>query len=327
MVGEREIIRLFHRFFKDSPRSTIPFGDDVSAVKIDDRLIAAIKVDMFVRETDAVPGMSLAQMGSKAVVSTISDFASKGIQPLALLSSVAFPPGILKNEITELASGLSSAAEEYRTYIIGGDTNQASDLIIDIIGFGVAEDPVMLRSGANPGDIIATTGTFGNTAASFKILLDGLEPPHSIKNYLLKSVYETKAHLKQGLALRDSMGVTSSIDSSDGLAWSVYELSRASGVGFQLTSIPMDEELLRFAEAFQLDPYQLALYGGEEYNLVLTVKEKLWEKAVKVVEGVGGRLHRMGKAIKKPVVSLLTNKGEKQVQPIGWEHLKDERNS
>ncbi|NIN93142.1 hypothetical protein GTO36_09245, partial [bacterium] len=128
--------------------------------------------------------------------------------------------------------------------------------------------------------------------------------------------------MKQGLALKDSMCVTSSIDSSDGLAWSVHELSKGSGVGFQLTSIPMDEDLISFAELFQLDPYHLALYGGEEYNLVFTVKKNLWEKAVKAVEKAGGRLYEMGKAVKKPGIYLLTDEGERKIQPVGWEHLK-----
>jgi thiamine-monophosphate kinase len=327
MIGERETIELFYKFFKDSPYSTTPFGDDVSTIKIKGRLVAVLKVDMFVRETDAVPGMSLMQMGHKAVVSTVSDFACKGIQPLALLSSIALPPGTSRSEVSELASGLSSAAEEYGTYIIGGDTNQASDIIIDIAGFGILEGKIMLRTGAKPGDILATTGPFGNTAASFKTLLKGLDPPAKLKEKLLKSVYEPKAHLKLGLALRNSMCVTSSIDSSDGLAWCIHELSKGSRVGFQLTSIPMDEGLLRFTELFQLDPYHLALYGGEEYNIVLTVKENLWEKAVEAVEKAGGRLYKMGKAVKNPGVYLLTDEGERKVQPIGWDLLKDNRNS
>ncbi|MEM2963992.1 MAG: thiamine-phosphate kinase [Candidatus Bathyarchaeia archaeon] len=325
MVSEREIIQIIRGYLKESPRSTTPFGDDVSTLRVEGRLLAVVKVDMFVRETDAVPGMSLSQMARKAIVSTVSDFASKGVQPLALMSSMALPPSVSSNDVAELASGLCSAAEEYGTYVVGGDTNQASDLIIDIAGFGLAEEPIMSRSDARPGDILATTGTFGETAASFKILFEGLTPPDYLKIRLLESVYEPKAHLKQGIALKESMCINASIDSSDGLAWSIHELSVASGVGFQLTSIPISEDVLRFAEMFHLDPYQLALYGGEEYNLVVTVKRSRWKEAVKAVENAKGRLHKMGEAVEAPGIFLSTNGGRRKVQPIGWEHLKERR--
>jgi len=325
MVSEREVIQIIQGYLKESPRSATPFGDDVATLRIKGRLLAVLKVDMFVRETDAVPGMSLSQMARKAVVSTVSDFASKGVQPLALMSSMALPPGMSKSDVAELASGLSSAAGEYETYVVGGDTNQASDLIVDIAGFGLAEEPIMSRGGARPGDIIATTGTFGETAASFKMLFEKMTPPDDLKTRLLKSVYEPKAHLKQGVALKESRCVTASIDSSDGLAWSIHELSKASGVGFQLTSIPISENALSFAEMFHLDPCQLALYGGEEYNLVVAVKRKLWKEAVKAVENVKGRLYKMGEVVETPGIYLSTNREKRRIQPIGWEHLKERR--
>jgi thiamine-monophosphate kinase len=92
-----------------------------------------------------------------------------------------------------------------------------------------------------------------------------------LKTRLLKSVYEPKAYLKQGIALKESRCITASIDSSDGMAWSIRELSKASGVGFRLAFIPISKSVLRFADMFHLDPCQLALYGGEKYNLVMAV--------------------------------------------------------
>jgi thiamine-monophosphate kinase len=83
----------------------------------------------------------------------------------------------------------------------------------------------------------------------------------------------------------------------------------------------MEKELLRFAELFKLDPINLALYGGEEYNLVLTVKKELWKDAVNAVKNIGGQLFKIGTVIEAPKISLLTNKGEQPVKNIGWEHL------
>jgi thiamine monophosphate kinase len=119
MVSERAVIGIIRRYLKKFPRSATPFGGDVATLRIKGRLLFVFKVHMFIRETDALPGMSLSQMARKAVVSTVSDFASKGVQPLSLMSSMALPPGMSKSGVAELSSRLSSAAEEYEN-IRGG---------------------------------------------------------------------------------------------------------------------------------------------------------------------------------------------------------------
>ena len=81
-----------------------------------------------------------------------------------------------------------------------------------------------------------------------------------------------KAHLAEGLALAGCGAVSASMDSSDGLAWSLHELARLSNVGFLLESVPIAPEATEFAELNGLEACELALYGGEEYELVLTIK-------------------------------------------------------
>jgi len=130
------------------------------------------------------------------------------------------------------------------------------------------------------------------------------------------------ARLKEGLALVQTHAVTASIDSSDGLAWSLHEISKASNVGFVVDSLPVAPEAEEFAKYHNLDLTELTLYGGEEYELVITVKPKLWEKAKKAVEHVGTALMRVG-VVKKEKALLLKRKG--QMVPIearGWEHFK-----
>ena len=93
--------------------------------------------------------------------------------------------------------------------------------------------------------------------------------------YLSNAVCMPKAKLKEGLALSHSGAVSASIDSSDGLAWSLHEIGKMSNVGFTINSVPVADEVRRFAEFNHLDPLELALYGGEEYELVITVKPKV----------------------------------------------------
>jgi thiamine-monophosphate kinase len=180
----------------------------------------------------------------------------------------------------------------------------------------------MLRSGARPGDILATTGPFGLSASGLKTLIEKTTAPPRIKGKLLDAVLMPRARLSEGLALADTGAVTASIDSSDGLAWSLYEISRASNVGFLIDKPPIAPEASKFAETHHLDPVKLAFYGGEEYELVVTVKPEGWRKAEKAVKLEGGRLIRIGKATEKKGI-LLKRRGEiAEIEARGYEHFK-----
>ncbi|MGQ9507313.1 MAG: thiamine-phosphate kinase [Candidatus Bathycorpusculaceae bacterium] len=310
-IGERKIIEIIQCRLDLLPKMPIPFGDDVSAYNIGNGKLAILKTDMLVDKTDVTPGMSLWQAARKAVIMNISDFAAKGVKPLAILVSLGLPRKLKEKDIEEVGSGLNAGAREYGAYVVGGDTNEASDLVISISLFGTARKAdVMLRSGAKPGDVVAVTGFFGKTAAGLKILVDGLKAPTKIRKELVESVLMPKARLKEGLTLSQTKAVTAAIDSSDGLAWSLYEIGRASKVGFLIDKLAIAKEAERFAEIHKLDLLELMLYGGEEYELVLTLKPKLWEKAEKAVEEVGGKLLPIGKVTADKRV-LLKIKGKK----------------
>lgn len=321
-LGERQTIKLIIDRLERMPKMPIPFGDDVSAYPLNGDVLAVLKMDMLVGKTDVPKGMSLWQAARKAVVMNISDFAAKGVEPCAILVSLGLPRDTTQNKLERIADGLNAGAREYGVYIIGGDTNETSDLVLSLSVFGFAnKNEIMMRSKAKPGDILATTGFFGKTAAGLKILLEGLDAPKKIHNALMSSVLMPKARLKEGLVLGKARVVTASIDSSDGLAWSLHEIASASNVGFLVSSVPVAEEVKEFAKINKLDSLELALYGGEEYELVLTVKPELWEKAAKAVETVGGKLVPMGKAITERQVLLNINGEERVIEPRGWEHF------
>ncbi|MEM2912488.1 MAG: thiamine-phosphate kinase [Candidatus Bathyarchaeia archaeon] len=323
VLGERRIIEILQNHFDIMPEMSIPFGDDVSVVNIGDGRIAVLKMDMLVGETDVPSGMSLWQAARKAVVMNISDFAAKGVKPMALLVSLGLPKKLKKKDIEDVGRGLNAGAREYGAYIIGGDTNEASDLIISLSVFGIAEEgEVILRSGAKPNDIVAVTGFFGKASAGLRILLEKVKAPKGISAVLTEAVLMPRARLKEGLALRQSGAVTAAIDSSDGLAWSLYEIAKASHVGFLIDNPPVAPEARKFAEINSLDPLELAFYGGEEYELVLTVKPRLWDKAKEAVRKAGGNLIRIGRVTTEKGV-ILEFDGEKRViEPRGWEHFR-----
>jgi len=301
------------------PNMPIPFGDDVSAVEIEDGKLAVLKTDMLVGKTDVPSGMSLLQAARKAVVMNISDLAAKGVKPLALLTSIGVPRGLKRRDIEQIGEGLNQGAREYDSYVLGGDTNEASDLIISCAVLGIGEKRrLMLRKGAKPGDIVAVTGPFGKTAAGLRILLRNLSAPSKkIRKALVDSVLMPHARLKEGLVIAKSGAVTASIDSSDGLAWSLHEISRASHVGFLIDKLPIAEEAQQLAKMHKLDPTELCLYGGEEYELIVTVKPMLWRKATKKVS-----LIRIGHVTEGKNLVLKVEKKEFPIEARGWEHFK-----
>src|SRR3990170_5961740 len=322
-VGERSIIKIIRKRLDAIPASPVPFGDDVSAVTIQGEHVAVLKTDMLVGKTDVPHGMSLWQAARKAVVMNVSDFAAKGVQPLAVLVSLGLPRTLSIKDVEEIADGLNSGAREYGAYVVGGDTGETSDLVIAVSLFGTAEQKtLMLRSGAKAGDTVAVTGFFGKTAAGLRLLLDGYAASKDLREVLLGSVCMPKAKLREGLALCGSGAVSASIDSSDGLAWSLHELARISSVGFLINSVPVADEVRRFAEFNGLDALELALYGGEEYELVVTVKPKLWANAETAVEAVGGRLLPVGKVTRDKQVILEVDGKKRLIEKRGWEHFK-----
>jgi thiamine-monophosphate kinase len=317
-LGERKIIDIILKHLTPMPNMPIQFGDDVSGVDIGNGKLAVIKTDMLVGKTDVPPGMSLWQAARKAVVMNVSDLAAKGVKPMALLASIGIPRGLRKRDIEQIGEGLNRGARENDAYILGGDTSEASDLVISCAAFGIGEKKrLMLRSGAKPRDIVAVTGPFGKTAAGLRILLQNLSAPSKIKKTLVDSVLMPHARLREGLALAETSAVTASIDSSDGLAWSLHEISRASQVGFMIDKLPIAAEAKHLAKMHKLDPAELSLYGGEEYELVVTVKPKLWKKASRKAS-----LIRIGRVTKDKTLVLKLGKKAFPIEARGWEHFK-----
>ncbi len=321
--GERRIIEMLQRRLEIMPNMAVPFGDDVSAIEIGKSRLAVLKTDMLVGKTDVPKGMSFWQAARKAIVMNVSDFASKGVQPQAALVSLGLPSDFMAKDIDEIARGLNAGARQYGLYIIGGDTGESADLIISVSMFGISSKKnLMLRAGAKPGDIVAVTGFFGKTAAGLHLLLDGNATSRSLHEILLASICMPQARLNEGLALGKSRTVSSSIDSSDGLAWSLHELGRMSNVGFHINSLPVAEEVIRFAEFNSLNAETLALYGGEEYELVVTVKPAKWTVAETACESAGGRLLPIGKVMRDKQVVLDIDGCKKVIEPRGYEHFK-----
>jgi thiamine-monophosphate kinase len=317
-LTEREIIRILTKQFAGQPGVPLGFNDDVSAIPLSSKTWIILKTDMLVASTDVPPGMTLQEAARKAVVATVSDFAAKGVRPMTLMVSLGLPAPAKKKKVRDLARGLGQAVREYDCKIIGGDTNQADDLVIDVVGIGFADPKKLVRrDGARVGDIVAVTGPFGKPAAGLRILMSRQKKDRSNYPSLVKAVLRPRARLSEGIILARSGGITSSIDSSDGLAWGLHQIAQASLVGINLHTIPVAADVQSFAKEHRVSAIELALYGGEEYELVVTVTPKRFPDLKKRVPS----LKRIGIVEKGSEVVAHLEGNRIQVKEKGWEHF------
>ncbi len=321
-LGEREIIQLLTRIYGKNSRLPLDYDDDLAAVPINSRSWLFLKSDMLVASTDIPRGMRLWQAARKAVVATVSDFAAKGIKPQALMVSLGLPASLDRKEIEEIGVGLARGAAEYGCRIIGGDTGKSDDLTIDCMGAGVSNPSRLIRRrGAAPGDIVAVTGWFGKSPAGLGLLLSGRKTASSEDRRLVRTVLLPEARLAEGLVLAKSGVATSSIDSSDGLAWSLHEIARCSNVSIGLDRMPVAPEAERYGRRTGSSPVELALFGGEEYELVLTIKASQFGRARRLVPSLIpiGRVGKGPSAVGASIGGRLV-----KVEPRGYDHFTGE---
>ena len=277
-----------------------------------------VKSDMLVGKTDVPKGMTYRQAARKAVASCVSDFAAKGVAPDSFLISLGLPRRTSEREARDLADGFADAAREWKVKLVGGDTNEADDLVIDctMLGFGEEITP---RGGAKAGELVLTTGEFGLSSAGLKILLEGAKAEPGFREVAVGRVLQPAPRLELGVAI--SRYLTASIDSSDGLATCLHSIARMGGVGITLTRLPLGKGLEKFAQMNGYSVEELVFYGGEEYEIVGTVGEKAFSKAARAARSLGEELLVIGETTKGEGVRLTTGGGERVIEDRGWVHL------
>ena len=267
-IGERKFL---HEIAKLVDTPILNFYDDVSAVKINDDMILVINADMLVSHTDVLPGMSYEQIGKKAVTMSVSDIVSKGVTPLGCMTSVAFPRDLDVDSAKKIILGIKQQCLSYHIPFLGGDLNEGTEIIIDSISFGTcSKDSLIPRIGASCGDIIYSTGNFGLTSVGFLMLLKDIELPDDLKFLALESVYNPNAKL-QYLPLIQTNKIKVCMDSSDGLFVTLSDLSSLNGLGINLLTLPIHQEVSKFAENEKINPLDLVFNGGEEFELVFAI--------------------------------------------------------
>jgi len=324
-IGERALIQRVMKHLTPMPGMPIPFWDDASALSLGDGRAMVINTDMLVWETDVPVGMTPFQAARKAVVMNVSDLGAKGVQPLAFMPNIGIPADYEVDNVLEMAKGFEAGAREYGAYVVGGDTNEACDVIISGTALGIMDEKRIMKraSGVKPGHKLAVTGYFGLTSVGFTHLLGGVEPSPDVKKAALESIYMPKARVKEGIALAGTGLISGCMDSSDGLSVSLYDLRRSTGLGFIVDEPPVHPLAFKFAERKNLDPMSLAFNGGEEYELVFTYPPDKESKVRATLRSVSCGLINIGTVSEKKEILYRQNNKLQPVKLGGWDHFKE----
>lgn len=270
-MNEQSIVRVMRTILGGEQKST-PADDVVYAALTKDMVVVA-NVDTLVQSTDVPPGMSLRQAARKSVVACVSDFAAKGARPIFGVVSVTLPKTIQYGQVQQIAKGLRQAADEYHIQILGGDTNAGPETALSVCLLGRQEVRRRVRrGGARHGDLIFVTGPFGYTTLGLESLLSRRPVAGVLGRSAIRAVVHPEARLEFGLEC--ARYFSSSMDSSDGLAATLGEMTEKSRAIFEIVKTPTTEQVTRYVTRHGLDLKKIVFDGGEEYEIVFTVPQK-----------------------------------------------------
>jgi len=310
-LNEREIIKLMNKKQK-------LISEDVEVFRLGNEQYA-VCVDTLVESTDIPKGSRLVDISRKSVVSSVSDFAAKGIVPRFCIISLTLPKTISKKHVEEISKGFSDACREFKIQLLGGDTNQGKEISIHVVLFGRLKKYVK-RKNARIGDLVCTTGAFGYTSAALDIIL---KKKKSSKIFSKKSkdlFYRPNPRLKFGM--KSVNHITSCMDSSDGLSSCLNEMSRQSKKKFVITKYPSNDDVREFSKKNRINLKKLVLDGGEEFELVFTIPPKNLTKILRIARESNIKIFQIGHVTKGNGAFFDDEKESFRIKDKGWEHFR-----
>ncbi|OGF47232.1 MAG: thiamine-phosphate kinase [Candidatus Firestonebacteria bacterium RIFOXYC2_FULL_39_67] len=271
--GEFTLIsELRSSFVKAKGRLKVAIGDDAAVFEEKSGKSLLATTDMMVEGVHFTGSLSPFKVGQKAIASNVSDIAAMGGKPLYGLVSVGLRKNVPYKYAKELLNGIKKEALKYKVGIIGGDTVSSKVNTINIVLLGEVDGKkYALRSGAKEGDFIVVTGTLGRGAAM--LLKNGIYIPKIPAAFAEEAV---KAGFIHGM-----------IDVSDGLSSELHHLAKESGLGafIDIKATPVAPSTKKIALLKKKAVYDMALHGGEDYELLFTVAPKFLRRVLKLGKG------------------------------------------
>jgi thiamine-monophosphate kinase len=322
-LNEKEIIGLFssklriNKMIKNENDDVVilPLKNIIKHFNYTSSALLILKSDMLVESTDVPPRMRPWQIARKSVVACVSDMSAKGINPPYLcLISIGIPIRYSKGQIVELVSGFQIASKEFGVKIVGGDTNKSNELVINcnLVGALPRDTHVPKRDGAKPGDIVVCSGVFGFSSCGLKILINNATAKGHFRRIAIQSVMKPEPAQRFGTSMAKFF--SSSIDSSDGLAASMYELAKQSEVNLIIDNTPSAKGIKQFAIDNGLAARDLTFYGGEEYEIIATIPKVNLERVMSLTRKLKLKLYIIGKVEKGDGKVIILNESGRQLR-------------
>jgi thiamine-monophosphate kinase len=292
-IGEFGLIKQLTQHIELKNNTIKGVGDDAAVINPTKDKLTLVSTDMLLEGIHFdLSYFPLKHLGFKAVSVNASDiYAMNGI-PKQITVSLGISSKFSVEAIQEIYDGISVACEKYKIDLVGGDTTSSKQgLVISVTIIGEAtEKDIVYRNGAKEFDLICVTGDLGGAYAGFQLLerekrvfIDNpqMQPDLSGHDYILERQLKPEAR-KDIVALFKAMEIipTAMIDVSDGLASELFHIAEQSKVGLTIyeEKIPIDATTYNMARELDLDPTLTALSGGEDYELLFTIKQSDYNK-------------------------------------------------
>lgn len=292
-LGEFKLIEHLMEHFEITQKSTIKgIGDDAAVLDYAQKQVV-LSTDLLVEGVHFdLSYMPLKHLGYKAVIVNLSDIYAMNATATQITVSVAVSNRFPLEALEELYAGIHTAAKLYNVDVVGGDTTSStSGLLISITALGeIEKDKAVLRNGAKPNDLLVVTGDLGGAYMGLQVLEREKEvfkvnpnsqPDLSMYTYIVERQLKPEAR-KDIVELLNELEVTptSMIDISDGLSSEIIHLCKQSNVGADVyeNKIPLDPQVISTCEEFNIDSTTIALNGGEDYELLMTISQEDFPK-------------------------------------------------
>jgi len=308
------------RIGADSRFLTLGIGDDAALVRAAPGYEIVLTCDWFLEGThflrDKHPGDAV---GWKCLARAVSDIAAMGAVPRCFLLSLALPRELAGSWLDDFLGGLTRAARRFGCSPAGGDTTERREVLINVTAAGeVRRGREVRRSGARPGDLIYVSGRLGEAELGLRLLRER-KPGSSLREGRLRKHLYPEPRLELGRWLSEKGVASAMMDLSDGLSSDLRRLCEASRVGAAIRSDRLPTVRVTKPERKRgVDPSQLALHGGDDYELLFTMPKS---KAKRIPRSVGGiAITRIGEITRAREVIVTDGDGRSRVlQPRGWD--------
>ena len=323
-VRESELIQKIEKALGRAGRGSselrLGMGDDAALFRPRAGREIVLTCDWFLEGTHFLRELHPpSSVGWKCLARGVSDIAAMGGVPRCFLLSLALPMSHAGRWLDDFLAGLGRASRRFACALAGGDTTRSREILIDVTVVGeVRKGCAVLRSGARPGDLVYVSGRLGEAELGLLLLKQG-RGSAKLKDPLVRKHLYPEPRLALGHWLAKKRLASSMMDLSDGLSSDLARLCAASGVGARVESreIPRTENP-HIPRKYGLDPLDLALDGGDDYDLLFTVPP---EKASSLPKAFRGQeLTSIGTITKEAGLVVREENGrERALLAGGWD--------